>query len=619
MILSEEQLRAVRHMDGPALCIAGPGSGKTAVIVNRADNLIKNGVKPEEILVVTFAKAAAKSMEQRFFSMTGTAGVRFSTIHSLCYHIINNGKGTAMSLIREKTKRGLIKKILDMRKNESISLSDRQYNDISMEISRFKSLADVSQDEGSEKNCMKEYETHFVNSKEEFNYIYTKYSEFLNRNSYYDFDDMTGLALKKLITEKHRFRWRYLLADEFQDTSRPQLMLLSRVVDNANIFAVGDDDQSIYSFRGASPAILKSFRDIYPDCSIFFLKDNYRCNEKITKAANMLIKENKERFSKEIVSRYETLVPDSGIFIKSYKTGYEELAALRDQLMPENTDPEKTYAVLTRTNHEAQLVCCMLDRAGISYNSALKNQDPFDNPFVNVILSFIRLSMGQADLSDFVNVMKVQDNPVPARVVTACFSESPEITIRKLKDYAVYDEAILSMLKRLESRLELMREMSPDMQIMFIRKTCGADMYFRQMCHLRSIPYEAIEDQADVFAEYVKDFSTSESLIKYERERTVRCLSERGQKNICEGKGVNILTLHASKGLEFDRVWIINVNEGIIPFKKAADKGMIEEERRLFYVGMTRAKDRLTISSHKSVGSKKSRESSFLKNLIFFR
>ena len=616
MILSEEQLRTVRHMEGPALCIAGPGSGKTAVIINRVDNLIKNGVKPEEILVVTFAKAAAKSMEERFFSMTGMAGVHFSTIHSLCYHLINHGSDTGLTIIPDKIKRGFIKKILDMRRGSSASLTDRQYNDISMEISRFKSVNDESREQVNEKALLKEYETHFVHSNEEFGYIYTRYSEFLKNNSYYDFDDMTGLALKKLKAERHWFKWRYIMADEFQDTSLSQLRLLSKVVNNRNMLVVGDDDQAIYNFRGASPAILNIFREMYPECSIYYLKDNYRCNEKITKAANELIKENKERFPKEIVSRYETTEPDCGIFIKSYKTEYEELTALRDGLKPENISPYKTYAVLARTNHEAQLVCCMLDRAGISYNSALRNQTPFDNPIVNVILSFIRLSLGRAGLTDFINVIKVQSTQIPSQVVSACFSGNTELTLRRLKDYAVHDEAMLSMLKFLESRLVLMRGMPPDMQVLFIRKTCRADMYFRQMCHIRGVSYESLEEQADVFTEYVKDFSTSESLVRFEEERMY---GGHIGKEIDKNSNISVMTLHASKGLEFDCVRIINLNEGIIPFKKAVDKGMEEEERRLLYVGMTRARDKLIMSCHKSMGSKKSPESGFLKSLINFR
>lgn len=612
MTLSEEQLSAVHHMDGPAMCIAGPGSGKTAVIVNRVNNLIKNGVKPGEILVVTFAKAAARSMEERFFSMTGIAGVRFSTIHSLCYHLINQGNETGLSLLPDKVKRGFIKNTFDIRKGHQAALTDRQYNDISMEISRFKSVNEDYNDRGKEKISMKDYDPHFMQSKEDFVFIYGKYREFQKYNSYYDFDDMTCLALDKLKTGKYRLCFRYLLADEFQDTSPAQLRLLSSVADCSNLFAVGDDDQSIYGFRGASPAILKLFREIYPECRIFYLKNNYRCNEKITEAANTLIKENKERFPKRIISRYTSPEDDSGIFIETYETEYDELKAVRAYLLSEDHKKDKSFAVLTRTNHEAQLVCCMLDRAGISYNCALKNKDPFDNPYVNVILSYMRLSLGRGGLSDLINVMKIQDPPVPQRVVSSCFSGDTASAFRRLKGYALYDESMLYMLKQLEGRLELMRGMPPDMQLMFIRKSCGADMYFKNICDKNGASYDSLEVQVDTFGEYVKDFSTAESLVRFQSETRQDIFAD---INKGSSSNINVLTLHASKGLEYDSVWIINVNDGIIPYKKAVDMGMAEEERRLFYVGMTRARDRLVISCHKSVGSKKSTESGFLKCL----
>lgn len=243
MKLSEEQLAAVRHKDGPALCIAGPGSGKTAVIINRAKNLLDMGVKPEEILVVTFAKAAARSMERRFFELTGIAGVRFSTIHSLCWHIINTGNEAEVSLIPEKIKKCVIISMLSGSVYQSAD--ERRYRDICMEISRFKACLEEAEPAGafSEKEFFKRYDTHFAD-KDAFEKVFVKYSSFLKQNSYYDFDDMTRLARKRLMQEpqlkKKSLSFKYIMADEFQDTSIPQLFLLKEIADCINIFAVGE-------------------------------------------------------------------------------------------------------------------------------------------------------------------------------------------------------------------------------------------------------------------------------------------------------------------------------------------------------------------------------------------
>ena len=632
MILSEAQSEAVLHMDGPALCIAGPGSGKTAVIVNRTENLIKAGVEPKGILVVTFAKAAARSMEERFFSMTGISGVRFSTIHSVCYNIINRGRDFPYALIPEKVKRSCLLKVSVGTKGSFHRGSDRHYHDLTMEISRFKSCMDengisrfncsdvagFSVNSGKVCDFLKVYETHFT-AKDLFEKVFPVYAAFTEKNKYYDFDDMTclaGMMLKKMPDNmKKSLQCRYLLIDEFQDTSFSQLNVLREITARDNIFAVGDDDQSVYSFRGASPLILKKFHSLYTNNKLYYLKDNYRCNKIITSAANAVIRENKQRFPKEIISRYFSAGFPQGVEIKEFGTEHEEIKSVGEFLRSEKYSPDKTCAVLTRTNHEAEMVCNMLKRAGVEFNSALKNRNPFDHYSTDIILSFIMFSLKRVAFADISNVFRIMLPEIPNSALFACFNGDYGSVMANVFEYAS-GAGLSGELNETVLKLRLLNDMEPHMQVMFIRNACGLDDYFRRKCRQSGEDYEIYEERVDTFTEFSKEFSTPESLVDHLRALEA---GEKEQKAVdVTGCGVNVMTLHASKGLEFDLVWIINVNEGIIPFKKAVEKGLAEEERRLFYVGMTRAKDMLILSFHRSFGNKRCERSAFLKELSSF-
>ena len=622
MKLSKEQTAAVMHIQGPALCIAGPGSGKTAVIINRVKNLIAKGVAPPHILVVTFAKAAARNMEKRFYDMTGISDVRFSTIHSLCYHIINTGKHTKAALVPDKVKRALLLQMIS-KYGSYRAAADKHYRDVSMEISRFKSVCEESGATGtrSELTFLREYETHFAD-KELFADIYPAYASFLKQNAYYDFDDMTYLARSCIKNDpdilKSRLGFEHILADEFQDTSISQLYLLNEISVKKNIFAVGDDDQSIYSFRGASPEIFRVFSSLYPEYECFILKDNYRCSADITEAANIVIRENKSRFPKEIISRYNSRYAGSCVHVKTFNTPYDEMKGIYDQLTENRQKPNESFAVLTRTNYEAELVCSFFKKKGIAFNSSLKNADPFDHASVNMILSYIRLSLKRGTLKDFVNAFKTSDVPLSAQVLSVCCDGDQDTAFLKLQRYAEGNGILKRSVCDLQQKTELLQDMQPSVQVMFIRNVCGIDRYFKDKFLLSGDDYEICEERMNSFAEFAKDFSTPESLVNYTDEVVRVDLAKGKISGNSEKSNVYVMTLHASKGLEFDRVWILNANEGLIPYRKAVEKGMYEEERRLFYVGMTRAKDRLIISCHKSSGNKKTAASSFLKHLTSF-
>lgn len=616
MQLSEKQLEVVNHIYGAALCIAGPGSGKTAVIINRVKMLIEQGVRPSEILVVTFAKAAAESMKSRFYEISGVTGVRFSTIHSLCYHIINISNAAKASLIPDKVKKGWFLKLLSENLGCNFS-GEGHLRDTCMEISRFKACLDEKEilRETSWQKLLDDYETHFTD-KAHFKYIYTRYKRFLEQNLYYDFDDMTSMARRRLAYDpdiKTGLGFKFLMIDEFQDTSLSQLYLLKDLSYNDNVFAVGDDDQAIFSFRGSRPGIFDSFSCLFANHRLFILKENYRCCNSIIAAANSLICENKSRFTKEIISEYNSCDTKSGVTINRYKTRYDELRGIFDYLRSDAED-EKSFCVLTRTNYEAELVCSFFKHMGITFHSALKAKDPFNHPGINIILSYMRLCADTAGLQDFVNVFKLSGFPLSGQSVYACLGSCAQETIKRLYKYSEGNTLLKQGLDDMRIRVELLRKLTPAMQVMFVRRTCGLDSYYKNKCLFSGAEYELIQERLEAFFEFAKGFSTTKSLLSFmcSLEETEPSREDIIKENIIK---VRVMTLHASKGLEFDYVWIINVNEGIIPFKKAVEKGLIEEERRLLYVGMTRAKDRLFLSCHSSAGSKKTPESSFLSEL----
>ena len=299
-----------------------------------------------------------------------------------------------------------------------------------------------------------------------------------------------------------------------------------------------------------------------------------------------------------------------------YDTENEELEALAKFAC--EAESKKSLAILTRTNFEAELAAVYLKRAGVEAEQGSLGRGVFDSPIVTDIISFMYVAADFFESTHLANVIRCCAPSIPSQVCAACSGADTDSAFYTLYEYARYDDGLLRELNLLRDKLSILSGMNPSSQIMFIRKSCGLDKYYERRSNENETGFTLLMEKADALAELAKSFSTTASFLNFEKD--LRDEVEVGKvgkvgKTGKEMKGesnIKIMTMHSSKGLEFDHVWILNANEGMIPFRKTIESGDIEEERRLFYVAMTRARERLYISYHHSFGSRRTERSRFI-------
>jgi len=585
------QEEAITHKDGPAMVLAGPGSGKTFVIVQRLKYLIEEyGVEPSSILVITFTKAAAIEMQQRFLKITDSSypEVYFGTFHSLFYNILrdnrkeagfNSGIGIADELFKYKiVKNILINTLRDKKENlnrHAFLDENDVIKDIMTEISRIKN-AGLSGSSVSDSVPYKEY----------FGIIFEKYNEALKEFNKIDFDDMSLICAnlfksRKEIAKTYKSRFRYILIDEYQDINEMQQKNIESILNSdKNLFVVGDDDQAIYGFRGAKPGIMMEFeKRIGRDVHIIKLSVNYRCGKLILDNAGLVIRENKMRFKKDIVSGTGMI---GNVVARRYRTRNDQYEAigvfLRGQI---NLN---SIGILCRTNSECKTLAAFLRQRGIKSN--LDNADDaliYDDAGVKLCLDYLSFSYVKKERALFYRIMNK-----PLRYISR-ESAINEI-IRKDDIISFYrgNREQIKVIDKLFREISMISKMRPSLSVRFIRKEVGIDKLF---------PGSA--KNLELFEERAKEFNDGKSFIKAfleEKEKHAMDNKKSNKKKAIADDVVNILTLHSSKGLEYKYVWIPDLNEGIIPSRSAVSEAEKEEERRMLYVGMTRAKEALIMS-----------------------
>ena len=585
MKLSKIQLDAVRVTEGPALIIAGPGSGKTTVLTNRIKFLIEeHKVAPEEILVITFSKAAALEMRTRFYSMCEDSfyPVTFGTFHSVFFQIIHiqYHYNTSHILTLQK-KRELMRlalktsRIIDYPENELVDtlLKEVAYYKNTNESADFKSDTNIN--------------------SEMWKIAYKQYRDLQIAENKIDFEDML-LIVRNLfrknreVLTQYQSRYKYILIDEYQDINDIQYDCVRMLAgDRANLWVCGDDDQSIYGFRGANPKIMLSFTDDYPNAAVVKLTDNYRSSKRIVEAAGKVIAENRNRFNKAIRG-----MGADGIPVELIHTKDEEEEDSRILEMINNTDkPYTDIAILLRTNIQATRFADLLRRNDIPYSIKDSVVNPFMNAFFFDILSYLRLRDSMVSQSDFSirDLLRILNKPsryLRSDLINTgakCLDE----VIESLSGNLMYSQP----LKVLKVQLRSMEKMDMYESINFIRKGIGYDNYMKLRLMNR-----------DRFSEYMENMNWIQDMAKTcDDLNELIYLSEhyeemvKGNENAA-GEGVHLMTYHGSKGLEFDTVILPRINEGVVPSNRSRDTESIEEERRMFYVAMTRAKNRLIIS-----------------------
>lgn len=636
MDFNKAQMTALEHRDGPMMVLAGPGSGKTTVITHRIKRLLEAGVDPSGILVITFTKAAAAEMKERFLRLAReedekrrkagkkddhlpkngwslhrpeksqqsaaearqraqgagnsleAAGSRvsFGTFHSVFYHILKWAyRFPAGNVISGEEKRQYFKKFLDE--------SGMEVEDEAEFISSI--INEISYVKG-ERLDLKYY--YSQNCPEEwFKKLYDGYDEMLEQTGKIDFDDMLVMC-HELFTERKDIlaawqkKFKYILVDEFQDINLLQYQVVRMLaLPENNLFIVGDDDQSIYRFRGAKPEIMLGFEKDFPGTKRVLLGTNYRSTKEIVETSLKLIGHNKVRFEKKLEPFRGSGRPvDFRVFDNpghEMDTVAQSIRAYHDAGYMWNE-----IAVLFRTGANSGLMAERL----MGYNIPFQLRDVIPNLYSHWIakdlFAYMEIAAGSRKRLDFYRIMNR-----PNRYFSRDAFDTPTVSFDRLKSFYQDRAWMEDRICDLEADLRAMSRLKPVAAVNYIRKVIGYDDYLRSYAEFRRMKPEELFETADKLAESAAEFETFEAW----KEHAVRYEEELKKQNLEETREakdrVTLSTMHSAKGLEYPVVFVVDVNEGIVPHHKAGLPADIEEERRLFYVALTRAKDRLHVAA----------------------
>ncbi|MCR5650556.1 MAG: ATP-dependent helicase [Lachnospiraceae bacterium] len=592
--LSGEQFAAIRHDTGPALVMAGPGSGKTTVITERIKHLVRiNGVDPGGILTITFTNAAADEMKKRTADLIPQEApyLTFGTFHSIFFLILKHSFDLNSSNILKNETRYMI--LNDIIKTSGICVNDRKQltADLVPVISRYKNTGRVKND-----TELKD---------DELIHIMDSYRSKLDKMRLLDFDDML-LKCRELFMERKAVlsmwqdRFKYIQIDEFQDINDVQydvIRLLSEK--NGNLFAVGDDDQAIYGFRGSTPGIMKRFVSDFEGTVVYTLSANYRSSGNIVEAAKNVISYNCDRMEKDICSRN----PMQGeVKILKFKDMETQIAFITEKLREESAKTcFEDMAVLLRTNNLFGIYSDRFRDSGIPFNSPVKTYGMYQNGIGKEIMDYMKFAAGDDSRAVFLNIM----NRPERHIYRGALGEG-KVDLDGLLDYYSDDREVYDEIRRLKADRAMMKKLKPYAAIHYLFNSVGYLDYLKGSCEGNNGDLSSKIKTAEEILNRARAYRSIDEWLKYAKEDA---------KKPSDNKGVNILTMHASKGLEFPVVFIPDMNEGNIPYGKAVMPAETEEERRLFYVAMTRAKRKLYLLYTEENSGKKRLPSRFLEEI----
>ena len=569
------------------MVLAGPGSGKTSVIVERTVYMINEGKIPaSSILVVTFSRAAATEMKERFLKFVNSdrSEVTFGTFHGIFYGILKAAYNlNASNILSEEEKYSILREM-----TEKFGQEMEQEGDFLEEIAK-----EISVVKG---NCIS-LEHYYASccSDEVFREIYNGYKNALRTRRKLDFDDMI-LCCYELFSQRSDIlkAWQkkfvYILVDEFQDINSLQYKILQMLAAPANnLFIVGDDDQSIYHFRGARPEIMLNFTRDYPGAETVLLDVNYRCSGNILKTAMNVINCNKKRFRKKLTTPNDVGMP---VTCKVFDNPREEAvcvaAALKKRL--ENGEKLENTAILLRTNQEAESLITALMEYQIPFTMKEQLPNLYRHWICRNLLAYLHMAAGDRSRKNFLELMNR-----PNRYISRDALKNSQISFHDLREYYKDKDWMCDRITTLETHLRILGTLSPFAAVNFIRKGMGYEEYLREYAQFRRLKPEELLEILDRIHESTRGMKNLKQWEDYIEDYTEK-LNEQAKRQRDRKEGVTVSTLHAVKGLEYDIVYILNVNEGSIPYRKAVLAEAVEEERRLFYVGMTRARRKLVLA-----------------------
>lgn len=608
MKVNQSQKEAILHHKGPMLVLAGPGSGKTHVITSRAKVLTTEyKVAPNNILVITFTKAAAVEMQQRFERLMKKqhTGVQFGTFHAVFFQILRYAYGfTGANIIREEQKSQFFRETI---RQMELELDDE--NDF---------IAGIESEVSLVKGDMINLEHYYsLNCSEEiFKKIYHAYDDYLKRHNLLDFEDMLVFTYELFCQRKDilalwQKKFQYILIDEFQDINTLQYKIVQMLAKpQDNLFIVGDDDQSIYRFRGAKPEIMLNFQKDYPGAKKVLLDINYRSTKEIIDSAGRLIKHNQNRFPKEIRTIHGQ---GEKVKLKEFPTLLMENKYLIEQVQAyhEKGIPYHDMAILFRTNVQPRSLIEKL----LEYNLPFKMRDSIPNIYEHWIaknlMDYINIARGARDRGSFLQIMNR-----PNRYINRESLRESQVDFLQLRNYYADKSWMLERINKLEYDLEMLRGMDPYSAIYYIRKAIGYEEYLGEYAKFRRIKVEELYDTLNEIAEAAKPYKNYEEWSTHIREYGEELKEQTRHRYENQQDSIALATMHSAKGLEYEVVFIIDANEEITPHHKAILDEDLEEERRMFYVAMTRAKSHLTICWVKERYNKELEVSRFVRELF---
>lgn len=607
MGFNEAQTQAIQYTDGPCLVLAGPGSGKTLTIVNRVKYLIeKHKVRPEEILVVTFTRFAAAEMKSRLCLVMGKRDlpVTVGTFHGIYYGILKWAyRMNQENILSETEKYQILRGVINKERMEIFDEEDF-IQDIAAEIGKVKNNRIPLEEFVSEK-C----------SADAFRNIYRNYEQHRKELKKIDFDDMLVLCYELFrsrpdVLAQWQKKFRYVLIDEFQDINRIQYDVIRMLAQpENNLFVVGDDDQAIYGFRGADSELMLGFGKDFPNAKQILLGMNYRSTANIVQNSLKLIENNVERYSKKLEANREG---GSCLHIQEVKDPVEEAEYVIEEIQKckENGIKEEEIAILFRVHTDARAVVEAMVERKIPFQMKEHLPNIYEHFIAKDIMAYFRLATGARHRQDFLQIMNR-----PKRYLGRDSVAGAKASFEDMRKFYCDKDWMIDRIDQFEWDVKMLMKMAPYAAIQYIRKRIGYDDFLKEYAFTHQINRSDLNEVLAEIEEAAKAFSSVEEWFAHVEEYTETLKVKEKERNRPR-PGVRLMTIHASKGLEFKQVFLIAANEGRIPYQKAKTDKEIEEERRLFYVAMTRAKDFLKICYVKIKNGKEVAPSRFVDELL---
>ncbi|AUN10353.1 ATP-dependent DNA helicase [Clostridium botulinum] len=597
--LDQYQKEAVKCHKNNTLVVAPPGSGKTTVIINRVVHLIEDlKINPNNILVITFTRAAAMNMKERYKKISVSRRIPFfGTFHGLFYKILNRHFKN-INIISSKEAYSLINNILISYLD---SVNEDKVRDVLNDISLFKTSG----------LNMKSFVSKI--DKSIFEHCFNSYEEYKDKKELLDFDDLQ-INMFKLLNEDERILkgynklFKYILVDEFQDCDTLQINILQMLSEGNSLFAVGDEDQCIYSFRGSKPECMVDFNHYFKKGEKIYLRYNYRSPKNIVGISKNLIKNNKLRNNKRIEAYNDY---DKNIVLKSFldeREQAEEISKIINDIIKKGYG-YKDVAILYRTNMESRSLTDLFFKKRIPFRLLDKGYNFFNHFVCRDILAYMQVCIDSYDKKSFLKIINKPFRYISKlnveRVRRYKYAKNSFDILKEQKDIQPFQ---IKNLENLEKDINKMNKMSAQDAIGHIIHNLGYEEYIKEYSERIKIDKEELLQIVDELKEAAEEYTSILTFLVHVEEVE----KEINKKEINEDS-VILSTIHGVKGMEFKNVVIVNCNEGNIPYSKADEEVNIEEERRLFYVGITRAKENLYLTVPKVIRGKNKENSNFIK------